>query len=100
LLIKGGTVVDPSQQLHGLFDVAVKNGTILAVSPNISATGAERVVSAKGKIVTPGLIDIHVHCFDGVANGANADHTCLGRGVTTVVDAGSVGYPIIAAYVK
>jgi dihydroorotase len=86
--------------LNGLFDVAVKGGKILAVSRDIPEAGARRVVSAKDKIVTPGLIDIHVHCFDGVSSGANADRTCLSRGVTTVVDAGSVGYPMIGAFIK
>jgi dihydroorotase len=100
LLIKGGTVIDSDQKLHGLLDVAVNNGRILAVSPNIPEGRARMVVSAKDKIVTPGFIDIHVHCFDGVGTGANADHYCLGRGVTTVVDAGSTGYPMINAFIK
>jgi len=50
--------------------------------------------------VTPGLIDLHIHCFDGVSTGVNADHYSLGRGVTTVVDAGSTGYPMIGTFVK
>jgi dihydroorotase len=100
LLVKGGTVIDPGQQLHGPLDVAVKDGKILEVSRDIPEARALRVVSAKDKIVTPGFIDIHVHCFDGIGVGANADQTCLGRGVTTVVDAGSVGYPMIGGFVK
>jgi dihydroorotase len=100
LLIKGGTVIDPGQQLHGLSDVAVKDGRILEVSRDIPEARALRVVSAEDKIIAPGFIDIHVHCFDGMTGGTNADHSCLGRGVTTVVDAGSVGYPMIAAFVK
>src|ERR1700730_18073311 len=100
LLIKGGTVIDADQKLHSLLDVAVNDGKILAVSQNISEARARMVVSAKDKIVTPGFIDLHVHCFDGVGTGANADHYCLGRGVTTVVDAGSAGYPMINAFVK
>jgi len=100
LLVKGGTVVDPGQQLHGPLDVAVKDGKILEVSRDIPEARALRVVSAKDKIVTPGFIDIHVHCFDRIGVGANADQTCLGKGVTTVVDAGSVGYPMIGGFVK
>src|ERR1700704_3788348 len=74
LLIKGGTVIDPGQNLHAPLDVAVKNGKILEVSPDIAAARAVRVVSAKGKIVTPGLIDVHVHVFEGVGpTGLNAD---------------------------
>jgi dihydroorotase len=100
LLIKGGTVIDPAQGLHSALDVAVKDGKILMVSRDLPEAGARNVVSAKDKIVTPGFIDIHVHCFDGISFGANADRTCLGRGVTTVVDAGSVGYPMIAGFIK
>jgi len=100
LLIKGGTVIDPGQGLHAALDVAVKDGKILVVSRDLPDSGARNVVSAKDKIVTPGFIDIHVHCFDGISFGTNADRTCLGKGVTTVVDAGSVGYPMIAGFIK
>jgi dihydroorotase len=101
LLIKGGTVIDPAQHLHGLLDVAVKDGKILAVSQGFPEDQALQVVSATGKIVTPGLIDVHVHCFEGVGVlGINADRYCLGRGVTTAVDAGSAGYPAIAGFRK
>ena len=92
LLIEGGTVIDPSQNLNGPFDVAIKNGKILDVSKNITKDRALKVVSAKGRIVTPGFIDMHAHCYDGVSIGMNADRNCLGRGVTTVLDAGSAGY--------
>jgi dihydroorotase len=99
-LIKGGTVIDPGQHLHAPLDVAVKDGKILAVSHDFPESRATQVLSAKGKIVTPGLIDLHIHCFDGVSTGVNADHYSLGRGVTTVVDAGSTGYPMIGTFVK
>ena len=92
LLIEGGTVIDPSQNLNGPYDVAIKNGKILEVSKNIAKDRALKTVSAKDRIVTPGFIDMHTHCFDGVGNGMNADRYCLGRGVTTVVDGGSAGY--------
>ncbi len=100
LLIKGGTVVDPSQKLHAVRDVAVLNGKILEVSPDIPADRARQVVSAKDKIVTPGFIDVHVHAFDGVGTGTDMDRYCLGRGVTTAVDAGSAGHPSIAGLRK
>ena len=101
LLIKGGTVIDPAQHVHAPMDVAVKDGKILEVSQDIPLERAVQVVSAKGKVVTPGFIDVHVHCFDGVGLvGVNADRYCLGRGVTTVVDAGSAGYPGIAGFRK
>jgi dihydroorotase len=100
LLIKGGTVVDPGQHLHAPLDVAVKDGKILEVSRDIPESRAREVLSAKDKIVTPGLIDIHVHCFEDVGPGMNADRYCLSRGVTTVVDAGSTGYFEIGVFVK
>lgn len=100
LLIKGGTVIDPGRQLHGPMDVAVLNGKIQEMSADIAESRALRVISAKGKIVTPGLIDIHQHCYDGVADCVNADHFCLAKGVTTVVDGGSAGYPAIANFRK
>src|ERR1700681_4822435 len=99
LLIKGGTVIDPAQNLHASLDVAVKDGKILELSPDIPPARALRVVSAKGKLVTPGLIDVHVHVFEGVGpTGLNADQYCLGRGVTTAIDAGSTGYADIAGF--
>jgi dihydroorotase len=92
LLIEGGVVVDPSQKLHAPLDVAIKDGKIAEVSKDIPKDQALKVVSAKDKIVTPGFIDVHAHCYDGVGVGMNADRYCLTRGVTTAVDAGSAGY--------
>src|ERR1700680_3276927 len=100
LLFKSGTVIDPSRQLHAPMDVAVLNGKIQEMSADIAESRALRVISAKGKIVTPGLIDVHQHCYDGVADCVNADHFCLAKGVTTVVDGGSAGYPAIANFRK
>lgn len=91
LLIQGGTVVDPAQALHGPFDVAVKDGKIAAIAKDIPADRAANVYNVKGRIVTPGFIDSHVHCYEGVARCTSADHYSLSRGVTTVVDAGSAG---------
>src|SRR6266699_6285720 len=98
VLIKGGTVIDPGQNQHAPLDVAVKDGKILEVSPDIPVARARSVVSAKGKIVTPGLVDAHVHVFEGMGPiPVNADLYCLDRGVTTAVDTGSTGYAGIAA---
>jgi dihydroorotase len=100
LLIEGGTVVDPSQNLHAAMDVAIKDGKIAEVSKNIVKERALKVISAKDRIVTPGFIDVHTHVFEGVSIGINADHYCLSRGVTTVVDAGSAGYSTMANFHK
>jgi dihydroorotase len=91
LVIKGGKVVDPSQQLSAPRDVGIRDGKIAEVT-EIAETEARQVLDARGKIVTPGLIDVHVHVYDGVAPlGIPADPNCIAKGVTTVVDAGSSG---------
>ena len=92
LIVKGGTVIDPAQGLNGFNDVAVQDGKIALVAPDIPAAEAQRVVEVKGKIVTPGLIDLHTHVYDGVnGNGVKADLGGVRAGVTTMVDAGSSG---------
>jgi len=92
LIIKGGTVIDPAEKINGINDVAIENGRIASVAPSIPSELARRVIEVKGKIVTPGLIDLHTHVFDGVnANGVKADLGGVRAGVTTMVDAGSSG---------
>lgn len=92
LIVKGGRVVDPSQGLSAERDVAIRNGKVALVSTDLPASDAQHVIDARRKIVTPGLIDIHVHVYDGVAPlGIPADPNCIAKGVTTVVDAGSAG---------
>ena len=92
LLIKNGTVVDPAQGIHARKDVAFANGRISAIGNDIPDTDAREVLDAEGCFVTPGLIDLHVHVFYGVSHfGIEPDPTCLARGATTVVDAGSAG---------
>jgi dihydroorotase len=86
LLVKGGRVIDPSLRLDAIRDVAVAGGRIAAVEANIAAEAAE-TIDARGKLVVPGLIDIHSHATrakDGPA-------LCLADGVTGFVDAGSTG---------
>jgi dihydroorotase len=100
LLIKGGTVVDPAQKINGALDVAIKDGKIFEVSSNLPEGRARQVFWAKDKIVTPGLIDLHVHAYDGVTAGMNADHYCMPRGTTTCVDAGSLGCLFIKRFVE
>ena len=70
------------------------------MAPNIPVDQASRVVNASGKLVTPGWIDLHVHCYNGVTFGVNVDHYCVGRGTTTVIEAGSTGYLGIGQFVK
>ncbi|OGG46888.1 MAG: dihydroorotase [Candidatus Handelsmanbacteria bacterium RIFCSPLOWO2_12_FULL_64_10] len=92
LLIKGGTLVDPAQKVHARKDVAFSGGVVAAVGDDLSGAEAREVVDARGCLVTPGMIDLHVHVFYGVSHfGVAPDPTCLARGATTVVDAGSAG---------
>jgi dihydroorotase len=92
LLIRGGRVVDPLQDLDAVRDVAIAGGKIAQVESNIPPTQAREVINADGKIVTPGLIDIHTHVFPYVGPyGIEPDPYCVRRGVTTVVDAGTSG---------
>ena len=92
LVIKGGRVIDPSQSLSAPRDVAISGGKVARVDADIPSSEARLTIDARGKIVTPGLVDIHVHVYDGVAPlGIPADPNCIAKGATTVVDAGSAG---------
>ena len=92
LVLKGGRVVDPSSSLDGVLDVAVENGKIARVAAGIAPAEAARVIEVGGKIVTPGLIDLHAHVFEGFnRTGVNPDLAGVLAGVTTIVDAGSAG---------
>jgi dihydroorotase len=86
IVIKGGRVIDPSRAFDTVADVGIAGGRISALSPKISA-GAATTIDATGKLVVPGLIDIHTHAGRGKTDAA----TCLSQGVTSLVDAGSQG---------
>jgi dihydroorotase len=86
LMIKGGRVIDPSVGLDAIRDVAIIGGRIAAVEANITADAAE-TIDARGKIVAPGLIDIHTHA----GRSKDGPPMCLQDGVTGWVDAGSGG---------
>jgi len=99
-LIKGGRVIDPRSALDAVRDVAIKDGRIAAVAPDIPATRAMKAVDARGLVVTPGLIDLHVHVFPGerLKDYAGGDWSVFPDGftlrscVTTVADAGTSGW--------
>ena len=91
-LVCGGRVIDPANGLDSVLDVAISGGKIAAVEANLDVGLADKVYDAGGKLVTPGLVDLHTHTYDLVTPlGIDVDHYCLGRGVTTAVDTGSAG---------
>lgn len=63
LLIKGATVIDPSQRLNTAMDLALKEGVICALAPDLAPASAERTIDGSGLILTPGLIDLHTHVY-------------------------------------
>ncbi len=99
LVIKGGDVLDPSQSLRGRRDVGIRFGMIEALEADIPAARANRVLEASGKLVTPGLIDLHSHVFPyGSAIGIPADELVAHQGTTTCVSAGDAGANNFAAF--
>ncbi|HEY1009771.1 MAG: amidohydrolase/deacetylase family metallohydrolase [Daejeonella sp.] len=121
IVIKGGHVIDPKNNINGLMDVAIEPATtagnglpaqearIALIAKNIDTAMAVQVVHAKGMYVTPGLIDVHAHVFYGphrenyLSNGSVAvvpDGHTFKAGVTTVVDAGGAGYKSFALFKK
>jgi dihydroorotase len=99
LLIRNGRVIDPKNHIDARMDVAVADGKVLEVAPEISEKRAKKVIDATGLYVSPGFIDPHTHVFvgsnAGFADGINSispdDFACR-SGVTTVVDAGTSGW--------
>jgi len=87
LLIRGGRVLDAAQGIDRVLDVAIRGGKIAELRRNIPASAAMQVIDAQGKLVVPGLIDIHLHARDAELPPAEI----LSTGVTTMIDAGSRG---------
>ena len=91
LILKGGIVVDPANNVHEMMDIAVSDQFIAKVEKKISSDKARRIIDVSGMIVTPGLIDLHAHFFGYFAS-IQPDPHCLPNGTTTVVDAGGSGH--------
>lgn len=87
LVIRGGRVIDPAQGLDRILDVAVSAGQIAALERNIPPADAVETIDARGKLVVPGLIDVHLHARDAEL----PPKEILSTGVTTMVDGGSRG---------
>jgi dihydroorotase len=100
LLIQGGHVVDPRNNISAVRDVAILGGKIAAIAPTIDPAGASRIVNARGLFVTPGVVDIHTHVYAGTGekgsyagdNSVYPDVVAPRGGVTTVVDVGGSGW--------
>lgn len=99
LLLKGGHLIDPHNNIDELMDLAISQGKIAAVAKDIPANQAMKVIDVTGLFVTPGLIDLHCHLYATAGNrnawaGDNSilpDGFSFRTGVTTMVDAGSAG---------
>ncbi|GAA1375926.1 amidohydrolase/deacetylase family metallohydrolase [Catellatospora chokoriensis] len=92
LLLTGGHVIDPDSGRDGVADVAVTGGRIAAVGVDLPREGTRELVDARGRLVTPGLVDLHTHVFPGATYwGIDPDPVAWCSGVTTWVDAGSAG---------
>jgi len=107
IVVKGGHVIDPKNNIDAVMDVAISDGKVALVSKDIDTKQATQVVDAKGMYVTPGLIDIHTHDFYGTEPDHQYENGNLGiapdgftfrTGVTTVVDAGSSGWRTFPAF--
>ena len=92
LVVKGGTVLDPSQKLNAKRDIGMRFGLIEAIEADIPAARAQRVLDATGRTVLPGLIDLHAHVFPyGSPIGIPADELVPYQGTATTVSAGDAG---------
>ncbi len=99
LLVRNANVLDPSQKLSGKRDIGIRYGVIESMEASIAPERASRVMDAAGKLVTPGLIDLHAHTYPyGSAIGIPADELVAHQCTTTVVSAGDAGANNIAAF--
>ena len=101
LILRGGRVIDPSQKLDVINDVAFSQGKVARIGPGLKADAGTDVRDVSGAIVTPGLIDLHTHVYwGGTSLGIDAEEFCRTSGVTTAVDTGSAGPGNFAGFRK
>jgi len=109
MLIKGGRLIDPKNNIDATMDIAIKDGKVAKVAKSISEKEAGKTIAAEGLVVTPGLIDIHGHVFHGtepnhyLSNGLVAlppDGFTFRVGVTTIVDCGGAGWKNFETFKK
>lgn len=95
VLLTGGHVIDPANGLDGPADLLISGGRVAEVGPGITAPSSATVVDVAGRIITPGIIDMHVHCFETHTRSKlslNPIVNTFSSGVTTIVDAGTAGW--------
>ena len=101
LILRGGRVVDPSQKLDAVTDVAFADGKVARIGAGQRTEAKTDVRDVSGRIVTPGLIDLHTHVYwGGTSLGIDAEDFCRRSGVTTAVDTGSAGAGNFAGFPK
>ena len=101
LILRGGRVVDPSQKLDAVTDVAFADGKVARIGAGLRPDAKTDVRDVSGRIVTPGLIDLHTHVYwGGTSLGVDAEDFCRRSGVTTAVDTGSAGPGNFAGFRK
>jgi dihydroorotase len=101
LLIKNGRVIDPARNIDDKLDVAINGSEIARVARDIPASEGKELFDASGKIVTPGLIDMHAHVYESFNRlSVGPDAAGLSQGVTTVVDAGTSGQATFGGLVR
>src|ERR1700752_3268507 len=101
LILRGGRVIDPSQKLDAVTDVAFAQGKVARIGPGLQADAGTDIRDMSGAIVTPGLIDLHTHVYwGGTSLGIDAEDFCRRSGVTTAIDTGSAGPGNFAGFRK
>jgi dihydroorotase len=99
ILLKGGHVIDPKNDFDAAADLAIKDGKIAALGPDLDIQ-ADQTIDISGLYVTPGLIDIHLHAYGGYDGWLFPDQHNLPNGVTTVVDTGGAGYKTFPEFLE
>src|SRR6201993_3011343 len=101
LILRGGRLIDPSQKLDAVTDIAFAAGKVAMVGNALNADSGTIVRDVSGHIVTPGLIDMHTHVYwGGTSLGIDAEEFCRTSGVTTAIDTGSAGPGNFAGFRK